>query len=195
MLGTLRLFKVPEDHTVIPGPSAVLTALTGASGTPAPTASPLPTPSPLATLTPAPTASITPSPSLTPTASPSPPPASLRDGWGGSFFPAGLPDGFALSRVYRLEEAGLSHHGEFTNESGARLTFSEYETPRVVETGPGDSGFHYVKLNSGPIALVSGSAGGGACVVWDQGGRTLEVYAATGSDDALALAASVQKIE
>jgi len=203
LLGVSRLLRAPEDLAVSPRPT-ILSLTSGPEETASlvPTASPVPSFSPA--VTPPPSPAVTPSPSVTPSLSstpspsaapsPSPAPTSLRESWGGRFFPVDLPVGFTLSRVDRRDEGGLSHYAEFAGQ-GVRLSLSEWESAKVITAGPGESGYRYVRLPGGPTALVIEEKGGGARVVWDQDGRTLEVYAESGSADAIDFAGRVRKIK
>ncbi len=204
LLGVSRLLRAPEDLAVSPHPT-ILSLTSGPEETASlvPTASPAPSFSPA--VTPPPSPAVTPSPSVTsllsttpsPSAAPSPSPAptSLRESWGGRFYPADLPEGFTLSRVGRRDEGGLSHHAEFAGDQGARLSLSEWESAKVITAAPGESGYRYVRLPGGSTALVIEEKGGGARVVWDQDGRTLEVHAESGSADAIDFAGRVRKIQ
>lgn len=196
--GALQLLRPPQDQVISPTPQVI--ALTAAPApTQAPTATalitPSPDPAPVASPTPTVTATVT--PTATPTPSPSPSPAStpLREAWQGSFFPAELPAGYRLSDVEEMTEGGARYSAGFSDETGTvKMTFTEVARAQIITPHPDETGFHYVRLQTGPTALVSEIPGEGIKIVWDQSGRTLVLFTKSGMEEALRLANAVQKI-
>lgn len=64
--------------------------------------------------------------------------------WGGGFYPTYIPEGFSLARI---EDLGVEHHVEYTDNRDARLTISEagIDTYTLIDTE--DARVHTIAVN------------------------------------------------
>lgn len=135
-----------------------------------------------ATETPTPAPSPTPEPTLTPV----PEERVIPADWMGAYFPAEIPEGYAL--LSSTGESGASV-AVYADASGGRIIFTEYETERSVSI-PEDAEMDYIGLHDGAaLRMVRQDT---VLLAWQMEGRTLTLEA--DARRAMEIAESVEKI-
>ncbi len=185
----------PPAASVLPyyteEPSPVPTA---AADTPAPTYAlnfaekheKIPTDAPIIAEKPTETPTPSPSPTPEPTSTPAPEERVIPADWTGAYFPAEIPEGYAL--LSSTGEEGMSA-AVYADASGGRITFTEYETERSVSI-PEDAEMDYIELHGGAaLRMVRQDT---VLLAWQMEGRTLTLEA--DARRAMEIAESVEKI-
>jgi len=105
--------------------------------------------------------------------------------WRGEYFPSYIPEGYSMSKIYKIYD-----HIEYENQEGDRISFIEYTEDTQIGADTEDAEISYSQIN-GNTAIVIHK--GEWQIIWTNGEKIIEVIA-DDYDVAMKVANSVKRV-
>ena len=105
--------------------------------------------------------------------------------WRGEYFPSYIPEGYSMSKIYKIFD-----HIEYENQEGDRISFIEYTEDTEIGADSEDAEISYSQIN-GNTAIVIHK--GDWQIIWTNGEKIIEVIA-DDYDVAMKVANSVKRV-